>query len=714
MKTRRYAGDIYPSRFLYALILRSPFAKGRLVSIECPKLSGGNTLVTAADIPGINQLENTCQPILADNRLSYIGEAVALLLGPELAKLNNYAEQCRVIAEEEAPEFSANKDGAAELFAERNISKGNTDEVFKQAKDIIRRTYRTGIQEHWYAEPTGAIVTFDSKTGSHAGKKEEAGAALLVHTATQWPAHVSLSIARMLKLAPSQIKVDPTITGLHMDGKLWFSSLLACHAALGAWITKKPVRLMLTKEEDFRYSPKRNEAEIYINTALDEKDDILGNEINVSLNLGSYGIYASEILEQSTLGSLGVYRCDNIKLSGKAVKTNIPPQGPFSGFGLAQGLFAIESHVSYLADLSNKNPAQWRKEHCIQYNSLHPGLLIKEVPPIERLIDTSAAMSDYNRKWASYELIRQARKKKGWAVETGENLRGIGIALGWQGSGFIYPYAEKSNCGIELTLEKDGELEIKTGANIQDSEFPKIWAGLASEILAIDAARVRINTADGAPDTGPACASRFITILTKLMEQCCMDIRKQRFRDPLPITVYRGLKPPKNKQWEECLAPAGSGAFDASGFTNPGWAAAVVEIEIEPIEYIPKIRGVWLSVDGGKILLEDSARRSLNISSIQALGWAMYEQLCYTDGMISAEAFSRYDIPGPADIPPVKINFLKSDSEASKGIGELPFNCIPAAFLQAVSQAMDFHFHSIPLEVQDIWNAVNEKRSASP
>ena len=724
MEEQEFAEDIYPQHLLYAQTIRSPVAKGRLLSVECPKLPSGYTLIAATDIPGLNQLEKTANaqqapkgqsslcPVLAQGSVSYIGEPVAILVGPEPSQLEMYAAQCEIKTEMETPVFSYDFLSDNEILAERNIYRGASD-IFRQQHRAIQSTYRTGIQEHWYSEPHGAVAVFDTETG-HCTDTDRQNTNLIVYTATQWPFHVKLSIANMLKIDPARVIIKPTSTGLHMDGKLFYPSLVACHAALGAWISKKPVRLMLSKEEDFRYSPKRNDSEITISTMLNDSDDILANEISITINSGNYGGNAQEIVDQTALGSLGVYRMDNVKLSARAIKTNIPPQGPFSGFGLAQGFFALERHVSFIADICNINPAQWRKEQCIKKSSLPSGLLINEIPPIAQIIDMSVSMSDYNRKWASYELIRRNRKQHTQIYEKGEILRGIGIAQGWQGSGFIYRYSGANTCEMAATLEKDGSLEIKTGMNPHGNDLQKAVSEIAGEILGMESHKVKMTYDANASDSGPCCASRNITIQTKLAEHCCLDIQKLRFRDPLPITVHRTFEPNVNLKWKELYAPADPENFDAAGFTNPAWAAAVVEVEVDPIEFIPKVRGIWMSVDGGRILLENRARRNLKIAAVQALGWASREQLDYVDGRLTQEQFSAYDIPGPADIPPIHINFLKPDSDLAKGIGELPFNCIPAAYIQAVSQALDNHFLSIPLLPHDIWEMTKNKMEVNP
>jgi len=112
-----------------------------------------------------------------------------------------------------------------------------------------------------------------------------------------------------------------------------------------------------------------------------------------------------------------------------------------------------------------------------------------------------------------------------------------------------------------------------------------------------------------------------------------------------------------------------------------------------------------MCVDGGKILSEDRARKNLKTAIVQALGWAYREQISYVNGAIPEDQFENFDIPGLAEIPPIVIDFINNNSEEPKGIGDLPFCCIPSAFVQAVSQAAGCHFRAIPLKAQDIFNA---------
>ncbi|MDR0504047.1 MAG: molybdopterin-dependent oxidoreductase [Treponema sp.] len=739
--------DIYPANLLYAITIRSSCAKGSIKFINYPELPEHYSIITAADIPGENRLEDTSMPILADNKIFYIGEPVALLIGQDKTRLEEIAALCSVIAEEEEPVFDnplpVTQVEENETASVREILIGDPQGVFENAGKIVADSYVTGIQDHWYAEPVGAIASFTSRTlpqekanlpdvknvssavneilngeknnnesKTDEAANEDAGNVLLIKTATQWPYHVKRSVVRVLGIEPSLVLVEPTDLNLHMDGKLSFASLTACHAALGAFLTKRPVRLILNRREDFLYSPKRCKTNIDIASTIDNNGNITATEIEIAVNVGAYGVNEQEILDQVCLGAIGSYNFSNLKLKARANRSNIPPQGPLSGFGIAQGAFAIERHVSKIADFVCQDPARWRKEYAVSNLVLPSNVLNENHAVIDELIESTAKMSDYYRKWASYELLRQSRKIKPLNDEKGENPRGIGIAIGFQGCSLLYHGMDNGIYSVEVTLTKDSSLDIKTSITSSDGDFRKIWAKSVSEILAIDKEKVRIISTN-APDCGPSCSSRNITVITNLVEQCCHDIRKQRFHDPLPITVSRSTEPRYGALWNGRFIPPKGLSMDINSFSNPGIACAVVEVAIDIAESIPRIRGAWMGVDGGKIISKHRAKRNLDRSVAQALGWAYTENIEYAHGVLPKNNYDNYAILSYYDIPPIEINFFGKETGEPKGIGELPFTCIPAAFLQAVSQAMDHCFKSIPLKRKEIWEMIRIRNAGA-
>jgi CO/xanthine dehydrogenase Mo-binding subunit len=714
--TPLFTESIVPRHALYAVVIRSPAARGKIKTLDCPRLPGNYALIRAADIPGENQLDDLPVPVLAAESVSYIGEPVALLAGPDEVRLEEYAGQCRVVVDEESPSFSRSSFASGAVLARRDIRIGDAEKAFAEAVLIVGGNYQTSIQDHWFSDPGGVVAVFTETGETSAGepsppkeqasggktaarKKKQRREKLLIHVATQWPFHVKRSIVSVLNIDPGMVAVEPSLAGMHLDGKVWYPSLIACHAALGAFLLKKTVRIIPTRAENFRYAPKRNAAELRFRSALGEGGRLLGTEISLIADMGARGAFAEELLDRTCLAALGPYDWETAVVQGAAIRTNIPPAGFFAGFGMAQGFFASERQVSRIADALRMDPAEWRKQRFSKNPALSMGIRHRDHVPIEELLDTTAAMGDYRRKWASFELLRIHRREQGDA-EKNESLRGIGIAVAYQGGGLLYAGRDRGTCSVELTLDKEGALEIRTSMASPDQGHILLWQSIAAEILTLETGTVRIvsDNTDRMPDSGPACLSRNITVITHLIERACGIIRKQRFRDPLPITVRRSYHPAKTAGW-------GERPVDQNALTHLSWGAAVVEVEIDPVEYNPRIRGAWLGIDGGRILSENRARRSLKLGTIHALSWASREEVIYEEGRIPDKYLYHYSILSPREIPPIHVDFIWNDTVTPKGIGELPFNCIPAAYVQAVSQAMDYPFEKIPLTAKDVWDA---------
>ncbi len=223
------------------------------------------------------------------------------------------------------------------------------------------------------------------------------------------------------------------------------------------------------------------------------------------------------------------------------------------------------------------------------------------------------------------------------------------------------------------------------------------------------------------PDSGPSTASRNIAVILPLVEKCCYALKKQRFRAELPLTVRHFVRPSKAASWSSFQRESFriSKTFDTNALSAPGYGAAVVEIEIEKNSYTPKIRGVWFCADGGRICSPQRARNSLAMSIIHALGWASREEVFYENGAIPDGGVYGYSIPEAAEFPPIDIQFLEREKGGAasyeavpKGVSDLPFNTLPAAYAQAVSQALNHPFKKIPLCAQDLWDAVHNSKES--
>lgn len=626
--TAPFAGDIADyggGSLLHAVTVRAPAAGVRLAGLRCPALGtsaflpprqvegavraaaaadgadtsaflpplqvegavraaaaagAGYALLTARHIPGERRLPDGT-PILADGELAYIGEPVAILVGPDPDTLAALLRDTVVDTEPlpADPVFAMDAPDAevvTRLTAEDN---GGAEEGASAADGglTVAGVYRTGIQEHWYTEPHGALAAPSADGVS-------------VLTAAERPERVREAVALMLNIPVASVTLGRAALGLDMGGKSAYPALVACHAALAASVTRRPVKLMLTRDEDFRFTPKRAETLVRISTRLGADCEPLETAVSVRVNMGAadgaaYGEDAADA--NAMLGSVaraasGLYRLGRVRVSAEGVRTNLPPAGPFVGLGAAQGAFALERHIALIADTLREDGADWRKRH-----------LNDRKPPaawLSGLLDGAMAVSDYRRKRAAYELLRRGYK----ADSPVRPMRGIGIAV---------------------------------------------------------------------------------------------------------------------------FAPAAAGAADGA------MAAAVVEAEIDAADFSAVIRGITMAVGlsaarAGGLGGEEALRRRLRRHIVCALGWAASERPRYEDGAIAEGSCADYRFFAPAEPLPIRIDLIAAGAdEGVCGTGaydtgvidELPYCVIPAAYLQALTQAAGHHFDRLPVSARDIWLRLEER-----
>lgn len=685
----RFVSDLSDPDMVQVLTLRSAIAKGAVKSISPPSLPRDVRLILPADIPGSSQVDvlGASLPILASSSISYPGEPIALLCGPDPAALRAILPEIKVEYEEEWPLFSFESFSSDQIVAKRQHCLGDPDQLFQTSSRVVERTFRTGSQEHFYPEPQGAYVEFDYDK-------------LTVHSATQWPFHVRQSVASALGIRAEDVVVRGLSAGAHMDGKLWYPSLVAVHAALATIVCKRPARILLTRQEDFTYTPKRSRSVISLKAALGDDLGLEALEAQIIVDMGAQAPFADEILDRVCASVLGPYRCPNVRVSGYAIRTNNLPMGACAGMGLSMVFFALESLVSELVESIEGDQALWRSAQLLKKGEAAlSGEKAPSAPPFAALYELAFKGSDFSRKFAAYELLR----KRGIGRRDGP-LRGIGMAFAYQANGFLASGEGGQGYSAECTLDKDLHLTIRSSAVSSSPAAFALWARLAAGRLGIPEKSVSIAgsvTSEG-PDSGPATLSRNVAIVYSLLDKCLDAIQQKRFRDPLPITVRKAYKPPT-------VASGGDG-MRGFAFASLSYALCAVEVEIAADTLEPEVRGAWIAVDGGLILSKERAESTIDSGVRTALSWASRERIEMADGRIPEHLFARYSLPPMTLSPPVSISFLQPTAkDKPRGIGELPFHTVPAAYARAVSQAIGSPVDSIPLDIDKIIMEVGEQ-----
>jgi CO/xanthine dehydrogenase Mo-binding subunit len=677
-----FVEDYRLPEMVHVLTVRSAAASGRLVSLNVPHLPKGYYLIQAQDIPGRKTVKvyGIEFPVLAEDRISYYGEPLALLAGPDPQILRSLFSEIEVKYEEEWPLFSFESFSSDQIVAKRLITRGDVDAAFAQAKRQFEGQFHTPSQYHWSPEPSGAVAVFDYDK-------------LTIHTASQWPFHVRDTVAKSLAISETDVVVQSVPTGTHLDSKIWFPSLVAVHAALAAVVCRRPARLLYSREEDFLYSPKRARSGITLKLSLDAAGRLDALEAQILLDMGAYGVFADEMLERMCVGISGLYNFNSLKVEAYAIKTNNPPLGPFAGFGLSSTAFALESLCAQVISEGDFDPCQFRLTQLVGRSGVKSlaerDKVIEGIPNLFRLVTQA---SDFSRKFASYELLRKR--------STGERIspqRGIGISLTFQGNGFLSKFEESESYSVECVLEKDLSFSILTSAVSSQTGLIDMWRREASEAMGIplESVRVRSGTTQDVPNSGPATLSRNITIVSDLLEKCMESIKKKRFRDTLPIRVRKTCRPPKLKEGES----------DASmAFPSVSTCVTVVEVELDESLLEPRVTGIWLAVDGGEVISRARARDTLIRGCLSALDWAQAERLKLIDGKIDAEQLAQLPRRIVSEPPQVRVFFQDTNGKAApRGIGELPYHAIPAAYAQALAMASGLDCRSLPVDISPLF-----------
>src|SRR5215831_18703145 len=500
-----YLDDINFPGQLWGRTVRSQVAHGRIRSLRFDDAFDwtGITRVTAKDIPGENvvHLIEDDQPCLADGVVRHCEEPIALLAAEDRERLDEALSHVHVEIDPLEPVLDPSK--SSQIFKQLRIEHevGSLAGAFAKAARVVEGTYAFGHQEQMYIEPNAVC----------ASPREDGGVSL--HGSMQCPFYVHRALQRVLNLDETKISVIQTVTGGGFGGKEEYPSMIACHAALLARKTGRPVKMVYRRDEDVAATTKRHPGIIKHRTAVARDGTLLGCEIDVLLDGGAYCTLSPVVLSRGVLHATGPYRCDNVRIFGRVTKTNTPPNGAFRGFGAPQTQFAAEVHMEMIAEALGMDPVRLRER-----NALRPG-------------DTTATGQKLGNDAAARAVLEEAvrrtdfRKKR--RVYAGTD-RGIGLSLFFHGSGFTGGGEVKlaSKASLELT---DRGARILVASTEIGQGTRTMHAQIVADALGVPYDAVEVSEADTAvvPDSGPTVASRTCMIVGKILENCATEMRRR-------------------------------------------------------------------------------------------------------------------------------------------------------------------------------------------
>jgi CO/xanthine dehydrogenase Mo-binding subunit len=722
----QYIDDMTLPGMLYGATVRSTIPRGKIKKIDFAHNIPWNefVVVSAKDIPGANcvALIADDQPCLADATVNHAEEPILLIAHPNRHVLSKAVAAIMIEYEPLSPIFTIEESerkkeiiwGRDNTFKTYTIEKGNVDSVWAKADYIVEGEYTTGAQEQLYIENNGMIASFDRQGG------------ITVWGSMQCPYYVHKALMKLCNLAEDKVRVVQTETGGAFGGKEEYPSMIACHAALLAMKSGKPVKMVYDRSEDMAATTKRHPSRTRHRTAVTRDGKILGGEIDFVIDGGAYATLSSVVLSRGTIHAGGPYFWPNIRIRAKAVATNAPPHGAFRGFGAPQSLFAMERHMDRIAATLGISPVEVRRQNFLKpEQTTTTEQTIREPIDLDKLLDRVLALSDYNAKRVRFQQEnKSARHKKGIGLAT--FLHGAGFT----GSGERYL---ASLVGVEASAE--GRLRVLVSSTEFGQGTRTVLCQVAAETLGLPYDCVDIAEADTkqVPNSGPTVASRTVMVVGKLVQSAANGIRatlvaSRYLHDSYSAEEFRAAcaryvaehgelksfsryEPPADIFWDD-------NNYRGEAYAAYAWAVYVAEVTVDLTTYGVSVDDFVALQEVGKVLHPVLARGQITGGVAQGIGFALYEKVAWRDGRMQNAQMTNYIMPTSADLPPIRVYFEELGNEhgafGAKGIGELPIDGPAPAIINAVEDALGISFNSIPLLPEDIFEAMSSRSHEEP
>lgn len=481
--TGEYPDDVYLDGMIYASAVRSKYPRARVLAIHTEKareLQGVVGVFTANDIPGdikVGHLKQDWDALIPVGGMThYLGDAICLVAAESMEVLKEAKSLVEVDYEVQDgvfDPFEALKEGAPKvhesgnILAHEHLIRGDAGQAIAGAKYKVTNHYETPWTEHAFLEPETAVaMPFDD--------------GVFIYSTDQGTYDTQHECSLMLGLPKEKIIVENKLVGGGFGGKE--DVTVQHHAALVAYLTKRIVKVKLTRKESILIHPKRHPMWIDVTTACDEEGYLVGMKAKVVSDTGAYASLGGPVLQRACTHAAGPYNFQNIDIDGTAVYTNNPPAGAFRGFGVTQTCFASEMNLNQLAELVGISPWEIRYR-----NAIRPG----QVLPNGQIADASTAVAE------TLEAVKD--------IYDSEPYAGIACAMKNAGVGVGLP--DWGRCRL---LVKGGKVQIHTGASCIGQGLGSVLVQVLSETtgLALDEIEYCRPNTSMAPDSGTTSGSR--------------------------------------------------------------------------------------------------------------------------------------------------------------------------------------------------------------
>lgn len=734
----RYTFDSAIDGLLHVKLVRSPHAHARIVAIDksdALRVPGVRAVLTHDDAPSVlistaRHEQDWMDPEdtrILDDVVRFVGQRVAAVVAESEAAAEEACRRLRVeyeILPALIDPEEAMAPGAPIIHPDRTIANRVAD-----AKRNVVAEVHGEFGEVAAALATSAVTyegTFHSHRVQHAALETHGGLAWLddagvlnVRTSTQVPFLTRRALSGIFGLPMDKVRVFCERVGGGFGGKqeMFVEDILA----LATLKTGRPVKLELTREEQFIATSTRHPMRVHIKAGADSDGKLTALQLDVLSNTGAYGNHAGPVMFHALAESISVYNCPNKRVDGTAVYTNTVPAGAFRGYGLPQALIAVEAAIDELARQLGISPYEMRRRNIVR-----DGDPMLSPPPSE----------DHDVVYGSYgldqclDLVERAMQADGPQPDLSpEWLIGDGIALTMIDS--APPAGHIADAMI--TLNEEGGFDLTVGTAEFGNGTSTVHRQIAATTLATTVDRIRLrqsDTAHGGHDTGAyGSAGTFVAgkathaasmqLATELkaaaagawlcdVEACVLEdnavvsgVRRMPFTELAKLAGERG----------QPFAGSGNstGTPRSVGFNVHGFRVAVNKGTGE----LRILRSVQ-AADAGVVANPMQCRGQVEGGVAQALGAALYEEMAIdANGRVTNPRFRDYHLPSFADVPRTEVFFAETSDTigplGAKSMSESPYNPVAAALGNAIADATGIRFTAPPFKPDRLFPALFEK-----
>lgn len=764
-----YTDDIAPKDCLIVKLLRSPHANALVTSVNkaaAMKVDGIEAIYTWEDIPQdgrrytqAGQTYPEMSPydrLILDRHVRYVGDVVAIVAGRDEKCVDKALKLIKVQYEVLEPilDFHTAKDNRILVHPEDNweslvpvgadnkrnlcahdeTGSGDIEETLKNSDMIIDHVYHTKACQQTMMETFRTFCTIDTY-----GR-------LNVVSSTQIVFHCRRILANALHIPKSMIRVSKPRIGGGFGAKQ--TAISEVYPAYVTWMTKKPSKIVFTREECMTASTPRHEMEIHVRLGADKDGTINGIDMYTLSNTGAYGEHGPTTVGLSGHKSIPLYgKAKAFRFVSDVVYTNVMSAGAYRGYGATQGLFAVESAVNELAAKLHMDPFELRMKNIVREGDVMPAYYgqVNTSCALDRCLDRVKEMIDWDHKYP----VRDMGNGK---------VRAVGMGMAMQGSGITSVDVGSAT----IKVNDDGFYTLSIGAADMGTGCDTILAQIAAEVLecSIDEITVLGADTDSSPYDSGSYASSTTYVTGKAVEKCALQVREQICRlgaellkCPESEVVFDGKfvrQESHGKLQDEIKADTetAENTKDSTGFggrrvslsdiatasqcgnsialeatvTNssplspPPFMVGAAEVEVDLETGEAKVIDYAAAVDCGTPVNPNLARVQAEGGILQGIGMALTENITYNKkGKLAENSLMQYKIPTRVDIGHIRVEFESSYEDAgpfgAKSIGEVVINTPLPAVSDAIFNATGIRFYELPITPEKIAMAVAERKA---